>query len=824
MTNKFFFFISASLFFGVHVAEGQNDLKLWYDKPAGVWTEALPLGNGRLGAMVFGRVNEELLQLNEGTLWSGGPVKDNVNPGASAYLPQIRDALFNHEDYAKATALTKKMQGVYSESFLPLGNLLIRQIFPAGPTTNYRRDLDIGNAVAHTRFRRNGIQYARAVFCSAPDQVIVIRLTADRRSSINFDATSNSLLHYQHNVEGKDFVLKGNAPAHVDPSYLNSNNPVVYGDTGGCNGMRFQLRLRALSNDGAISVDTAGIHVRHATLVVLFVSMATSFNGFDKCPSSEGKDERSLATNYLQNAIRRTYPDLLQRHLADYHGYFNRVSLELHNPAAKNYALLPSDKRLSAYSEGSGDTWVERLYFQFGRYLLISCSRPGGPAANLQGIWNQELRAPWSSNYTININTQMNYWPAEETNLSEMHGPLFGLIEDLSVTGGRTAKQFYGLRGWVAHHNSDLWALSNPVGGIGGGDPKWANWTQGGNWLCRDLWEHYQFTLDKKFLQDTAYPLMKGAALFVLDFLTENKEGYLVTAPSVSPENVFKVGDSTEGEVAIAATMDMSIIRDLFSNLINASLILNQDAAFREKLMAQRSKLFPLQVGHRGNLQEWYKDFDDMEVHHRHVSHLFGLYPGTEISPAGTPAYAEAARRTLEIRGDEGTGWSKAWKINFWARLLDGDHAYRLLQDLLHATREHQTNYQEGGGTYPNFLDAHPPFQIDGNFGGTAGMTEMLLQSQSGEIFLLPAMPGAWKEGSVTGLKARGNFSVSMKWAQNRLTGASIRSLSGGVCKVRTKGPVTLSTVRAKVTKDPGGYVITFSTRKGKTYMIHPVK
>ncbi len=808
-----------------HSSFAQQDLKLWYSEPASVWTEALPLGNGRLGAMVFGKAGQELIQLNESSLWSGGPVKTNVNPLAASFLPQIREALLDEEDYAKANELTKKMQGLYSESYMPLGNLMIRQIFKSKDVSGYYRDLNIENAVATTRFTADGIRFTREIFISAPDQVIVVRLKSGKEGVLNFDAGINSQLHYVNMVAGSELLLKGKAPAHVDPNYHSGDrDPVLYEDTSGCNGMRFQMRMKALSKTGNIKIDTNGIHVRGATEVLLFLSAATSFNGFDKCPDKEGKDENKIAADFMDKAIKKPFDELMKRHLADYHKYFNRVSLELKDTINKKPNNLPSDKRLLAYSKGAYDPWIEKMYFQFGRYLLISCSRPGGIPANLQGIWNKEIRPPWSSNYTININTQMNYWPSESTNLSEMHEPLFGLIENISITGEVTAKQFYNMHGWVAHHNSDIWALSNPVGKKGGGDPKWANWAQGANWLCQDLWEHYRFTMDKNFLRDTAYPLMKGAAIFTMDWLVENKDGYLVTAPSVSPENVFLYADGKHGDVSVATTMDMSIIWDLFTNLIDASKALNIDPEFRELLIEKKAKLFPLHIGHNGNLQEWYKDFDDVEVHHRHVSHLFGLYPGRQISPITTPQFAAAAKKTLEIRGDEGTGWSKAWKINFWARLLDGDHAYILLKDLLHATTETNTNYGEGGGTYPNFFDAHPPFQIDGNFGGTAGIAEMLLQSHLGEIQLLPALPGAWKEGSVRGLKARGNFEVSINWKNHHLGNAVIKSVSGGICKLRTGIPILVNDVKAKSIKDVNGYLTSFNSVKGKSYTINPVK
>lgn len=825
--KKVRFFALLTIIVTLSIKQGYaQPLKLWYDKPATQWVEALPVGNGKIGAMVFGGVGDELLQLNESTLYSGGPLPKQIAPGASKYLPEIRRALLENEDYGAADRLTRNMQGPYTQSYMPLGDLRITQKFDKKEVSEYYRDLDIEKAVATTRFKAGDIVYTREVFASAPANVIVIKITASKPGALAFNVSATSPLRSSvATFKNGELVLTGKAPAHVDPSYYNpkGREHIIQRDTSGCNGMRFQARLKVVANSGTVKHEGSQLMVENATEATLYFTAATSFNGFDKCPDSEGKDEKVLSRSYLAGASKAGYKQLLQQHLADYKKYFNRVALQIHdslgssNPQAK----LPSDKRLLNYSKGAVDPFIEMLYFQYGRYLLISCSRPGSPPANLQGIWNKELRAPWSSNYTININTQMNYWPAELTNLSEMHHPLFNFIKDLSVTGSRTAREFYGARGWAANHNSDIWGLSNPVGDFGKGDPVWANWPMGGAWLARHLWEHYNYTGDKMFLSKTAYPLMKGAAEFLFDWLIPDGNGHWVTAPSVSPENRFRDAKGKSQSVSVASTMDMAIIWDLFTNTAEASKILNTDKGFRDSVLQKRSKLFPMQVGKKGQLLEWYKEFEETDPQHRHVSHLFGLYPGYQITADQTPEFFEASKKTLLIRGDEGTGWSRGWKINWWARLHDGNHAYYLVRQLLKYTDNGKLDMHKGGGTYPNFFDAHPPFQIDGNFAGTAGMAEMLLQSHSGFIHLLPALPQAWFTGSVKGLMARGGFEVNMKWANGKMINVQIRSLRGNECIIKSESPLQLAGSSVAAQKDGAFYVLKFKTKPGVLYFVN---
>jgi alpha-L-fucosidase 2 len=772
MKNPFFFATVFVLFINQTFAQ-ENNHKLIYDKPAGQFEEALPLGNGRLGVMVYGGVNTERFSLNEATLWAGGPVNPDMNPEAKNYLGPVRKALFA-ENYKKADSLVRFMQGKFSESYAPLGNLFF-DFKHQGEAVDYKRELDIQNAISKTSYTVNGTTYTRETFISHPDQLVVIRFTASGKDRLDFTCRLNSLLQHNVSSSGKGLLMTGHSPVHVSP--LNHGNEVIWDDA---NAMRFSAQVKVLKTDGKLRTSDSSLTVSGAREAVVLLSMGTSFNGFDVNPGKNGKDELKIASAYLQKA--RTYAALLKNHKADFRSYYDRVQISLGD---EDKAEMKTMDRLNAFSAGKSDNALVALYYQYSRYLLISSSRAGGQSTNLQGIWNEKIQPPWSSNYTTNINAEMNYWGVETANLPEMHQPLLDFIGRLAKTGAVTARNYYGAGGWVLHHNSDIWAMTNPVGDFGKGSPSWANWPMGGNWMATHLWEHYAFTQDKEYLKEQAYPLMKGAVQFCLDFLVADKKGNLITAPSTSPENYYVTPGGYTGALLYGGTADLAIIRELFNDYLKASDILNADPDMRNKVKNALKKMLPYQIGKEGNLQEWYHDWKDQDPKHRHLSHLFGAYPGYSITTAQDPRLADAVRKTLTVRTNDGTGWAITWRINLWARMQNGERAYDALKKLLRFVGNGAEVKMNGGGTYANLFCAHPPFQIDGNFGGGAGIAEMLLQSHQGYVELLPAIPVEWKEGKVKGLVARGGYVVDLEWKDGKLVSAILKAKNTGTCKVK---------------------------------------
>ncbi len=740
---------------------------LQYSKPATLFEEAIPIGNGRIGAMVYGGIDKERLSLNDITLWTGEPVLANHNPEAYKTLPAVRQALFS-EDYAAADTLVRKLQGNFSESYAPLGNLTI-DFDHNHKIENYKRTLDLKNSKASVSYVSNGTLFTRSYIASYPDQLIVIKLNAKGSGRLNININFNSLLLHQVTANSNLLTMQGRAPVHAEPNYRSRPNPIIYLEK---RGTRFAAQLAVHATDGkAIQSDTS-ISIRDATDIELHLSLATSFNGFDKDPYRQGLNEITLASGYLKKAKKYNYSTIIKKHETDYKNFYDRVQFNL-RPNAN--LLVDTDGRLKE-SDINKDQGLIALYFNFGRYLLISSSRTASVPINLQGLWNESIRPPWSSNYTVNINTEMNYWPIETANLSELHTPLLSFINNLAKTGEVTAKTYYDCKGWTCHHNSDIWSMTNPVGAFGQGDPNWANWPMGGAWLATHLWEHYQYTLDKAFLSNQAYALLKGAARFCLDYLVKDPKGFLVTAPSTSPENIYVTTSNFKGATLYGSTADLAMIRELFLNVIQASKVLQLDISFRDSLSKVLNQIYPYQISQQGHLQEWYHDWNDQEVTHRHLSHLYGVYPGMTITP-NQPLFFEAAKKSLLRRTNNGTGWSIAWKISMWARLLDGDKAYDALQKLLNYYPADKNEIKVvGGGTYPNLFDAHPPFQIDGNFGGVAGIIELLMQSHEEFIHILPALPSAWSEGSIRGIKARGNIEVRITWSKGEPTKVALYS------------------------------------------------
>ena len=750
----------------------QAPMVLEYDKPATFFEESLPIGNGKLGALVYGGTDDNLIYLNDITLWTGKPVDRNLDADAHQWIPAIREALFN-EDYALADSLQLHVQGPNSQYYQPLGTLHIKDL-GLGEIKHYRRTLNLDSAIVRDSYQRGGKLITREYFASNPDKLIAIRLQGDINCQIALTA------QVPHQVKSSLGQLTMTGHATGDPQE----------STHFCT-------MLSVKTDGEMAASDSSLTITKAKEAIIYIVNETSFNGFDKHPVKEGAPYLEQVANDLWHTQNMSFDEFYARHLADYKSFYDRVKICL-NKEGRNPKDLPgakdrrtTDQLLLAYTNGGEQTaYLEELFFQFGRYLLISSSRTKNVPANLQGLWAPQLWSPWRGNYTVNINLEENYWPAFVANMAEMAEPLDGFIAGLAANGKYTAKNYYNIgEGWCSSHNSDIWAMTNPVGEKNE-KPEWANWNLGGAWLVNTLWERYQFTQDKTYLKTVAYPLMKGAAMFCLRWLIDNpkKPGELITAPSTSPENEYKTDKGYHGMTCYGGTADLAIIRELFINTIAAGKIVGEKNKEMEQALA---RLRPYTIGHMGDLNEWYYDWDDWDFQHRHQSHLIGLYPGNHLTDA---TLQKAAQRSLEIKGDKTTGWSTGWRINLWARLHNAKQAYHIYQVLLTPIAPRgskKTDWKEwhkGGGTYPNLFDAHPPFQIDGNFGGTAGVCEMLMQSGNGQIELLPAVPEAWKEGSVSGLCARGGYEVSFEWKDGYVRNCTLKAKQNGTVTLLYNG------------------------------------
>lgn len=856
-------FLFLTIFSVIHFLIYAQNNELWYDKPASVWTEALPLGNGYMGAMVFGNPEQEHLQLNEGTLYTGDPKGTFKNINVRKSFKEVTD-LLNAKKYQEAQAIiAREWLGRNHQLYQPMGDFWIDFEHKNNTISDYRRNLNLFTATASTSYKIGKNTFKRTYFASYPDHVIVIKLQAEGSEKINctlrFTTPHQSTAYFE--TQGNALTMRGKVAGfglrrsfeqveklgdqHKYPELYdklgNRKSEVenmLYAEKADGLGMSFQSVIKAYNKGGSLISNKDKIIVKNATELVLILSGATSFNGFDKSPAFEGKDPRKLVESYFKAIQAKSFDVLYKNHLSDYQKLYNRVKLEL--AAESSQSKLPTDKRIELFSNGEDPSFPE-LYFNYGRYLMIVGSRIGGQPLNLQGIWNDQMTPPWNGAYTININAQMNYWPAEITNLSECQEPFFQAIKELAKNGQETARNMYGNDGWVAHHNTDIWRHTEPIDNC-----NCSFWPMAAGWLTSHFWEKYLFNGDKKFLREEVFPLLKGAVQFYQGWLVSNSEGYLVTPVGHSPEQNFLYDQTKQGTFSAGPTMDMAIIRESMARYIEACKVLGIEENLRKEVQKNLTKLLPYQIGKYGQLQEWQEDFEDADVQHRHFSHLYAFHPSNQINQF-TPELTSAVKKVMERRGDLATGWSMGWKVNIWARLHDGDHALKLLTNLFKLVRSHST-HMEGGGTYPNLFDAHPPFQIDGNFGATAGIAEMLVQSHAGEIYLLPALPKEWHTGHVKGLKVRGGFEIDMSWKNSKLLKATIYSKIGGNCRIRSNEKLVINHMQAKIAEgenpnqffsfvkvdkpivrdsskllkfeEQSGFVIDFLTEKGKKYEV----